>query len=186
MTTASHIARALRFFQQYSRVRPPSIPASLTPDVLMSSQRVRRFATRTDLLRGWRMLGPGGAGTRGGAMPRTNRVSNHMWADWLRRVMVENRYFGRLAAGAWSGTFFHQEKYPRRWSDASRLTVEQADWLAEWPRLLEKIEAGELPVLQRSARGGETTPRSARRRFRSVPRTISIAIQGFASCSPAP
>jgi tRNA A-37 threonylcarbamoyl transferase component Bud32 len=116
-------------------------------DLLRLGHSVRRFASSTDLLRGWRMLGPAGP------MPKTNRVSNRMWSDVLRRVMAENRYFGRLESGPWSGTFFHQEKYPRRWSDASRLTVEQADWLIAWPKLLGQIEADTLPVLKRTASG---------------------------------
>jgi tRNA A-37 threonylcarbamoyl transferase component Bud32 len=121
-------------------------------DLLRLGHSVRRFATRTNLLRGWRMLGPGGGG-RGAPMPKTNRISNRMWADLLRRVMVENRYFGRLEAGAWSGTFFLHEKYPRRWSDASRLTVEPSDWETQWPRLLADIEADQLAVLKRSPSG---------------------------------
>jgi tRNA A-37 threonylcarbamoyl transferase component Bud32 len=119
-------------------------------DLLRLAHSVRRFATRTDLLRGWRLLGPGGGA---GPMPPANRVSNRMWADLLRRVMAENRYFGRLEAGQWTGTFFRQEKYPRRWSDASRLTVEENDWLAAWPKLLAQIESGEVNVLKRSPSG---------------------------------
>ncbi|HWC90211.1 MAG TPA: hypothetical protein VG433_11160, partial [Pirellulales bacterium] len=117
-------------------------------DLLRLGHSVRRFATRTDLLRGWRMLGPSGA-----PLPKANRISNRMWADLLQRVMAENRYFGRLEAGAWSGTFFQHEKYPRRWSDASRLTVEPGDWAAAWPGLLADIEADRLAVLKRSRSG---------------------------------
>ena len=111
---------------------------------------VGRYATAADLLRGWNELGPGAERP----MPIENPVSTQLASAFIRgRVTSENRYFGRLSHGPWRGTFFKQEKFPRRWSAASRLTITHDDWRRELPRLLGQIERDELPVLKRSRSG---------------------------------
>jgi tRNA A-37 threonylcarbamoyl transferase component Bud32 len=116
-------------------------------DVLRLGASVNRFATKTDLLRGWRKL----VGDE--PLPRDNPVSREHWRDSIQRVGEENRYFGKLRLGEWTGWFFRHTKHPRCWSVASRLTVGQADWERAWPILLAQLERDELKVLKRSRSG---------------------------------
>ena len=115
-------------------------------DVLMLGHSVNRFATRSDLLRGWDLLGDG-------PIPLRNRVSFRLWHKAASIITDENRYFGRMRAGAWGGTFFSHEKYPRRWSPVSRLDISTDDWSGAWPTLLERVETDQMEVLKRSASG---------------------------------
>ena len=113
-------------------------------DVMQLGASVSRFATRTDLVRGWRALG---AGDR---PPEENPVGLKLWRDLLSRTNRDNRYFGRLEFGAWRGVFFRQTKHPRRWAAASQLNIDQADWQQGWPDLIAQIEADTMPVIKRS------------------------------------
>ena len=70
-------------------------------------------ASRTDLLRGWNLLGAGLD------PPKTNPVSKGVYRTFMERVTRENRYFGLLDVDGWRGVFFKQAKYPRPWSAAS-------------------------------------------------------------------
>ena len=123
----------------------------LTPrHLLYLGHSVRRYATMTDLLRGWYDIGPG----RGRRMPARNRVSAAIWRDFIRdQIESENRYFGRISRGNWAGAFFKSFKFPRRWSPASALEVTHEDWNSELPRLLGLIEKDQLDVLKRSRSG---------------------------------
>jgi tRNA A-37 threonylcarbamoyl transferase component Bud32 len=108
---------------------------------------VSRFATRTDLLRGWYELGTSRP------IPRHNPEAEVYWRDAFRRVGRENAYFGRISLGDWSGSFFKRHKHPYRWSTASRLCVLREDWERELPRLLSLIERDELKAIKRSKSG---------------------------------
>jgi tRNA A-37 threonylcarbamoyl transferase component Bud32 len=113
-------------------------------DVMQLGASVSRFATRTDLVRGWRALG---AGDR---PPEENPVGLKLWRDLLSRTGGDNRYFGRLEFGDWRGIFFRQTKHPRRWSAASRLNITEANWQQGWPNMIAEIETDTMPVLKRS------------------------------------
>ena len=116
-------------------------------DLLMLGHSSRRWATATDLLRGWNELGPGGP------MPATNALSRQLWDRFLGSVSRKGRYFGRLQDGDWDGVYYKQSKLPHRWSTASRLDVSADDWAREWPLLLGRISRGELEVLKHSRSG---------------------------------
>jgi len=109
-----------------------------------------RYATRSDVQRGWELLGPGGR------LPRSNPLSRRIWATFMRRITGENDYFGRLEpadAQGWSGVFFKQYKYPYRWSGLSQSRITRQDWLGAWPQLLQAIQADTLQVIKRSRSG---------------------------------
>ena len=65
----------------------------------------------------------------------------------------DNRYFGRLDAGDWRGTFFKHAKFPRRWSPVSRFDVTDEHWREAWRDLWTRIDADQMDVLKRSASG---------------------------------
>ncbi|MDB5332527.1 MAG: hypothetical protein JWP03_3678, partial [Phycisphaerales bacterium] len=109
---------------------------------------VGRYATRTDFLRGWDALGPGGK------LPLYNPLTNTLAGTFLRRrATSENRYFGQIESDGWRGAFFKQDKYPRRWSTASGLQITREDWERELPRLLREIDEGKLKVIKSSKSG---------------------------------
>ncbi len=116
-------------------------------DIQMLEHSVRRRATRTDLLRGWKLLGPGGP------MPTTNPLNKFLWDRFLDGITRENRYFGKLAIGDWSGVYFKHTKYPYRWSAASQLEFSKSDWEQAWPKLLEKIDEQATTALKRTRSG---------------------------------
>ena len=127
-------------------VRPDGLKLT---DVLLLGHSAGRFATRSDILRGWRLLGPEGAATP----PLYNRVSNRIYRLVLGRSAGENRYFGRLGLGEWNGLFFKHAKYPRRWSQASQTETSSDDWARAWPEILRRLERDEFEVLKRSRSG---------------------------------
>jgi tRNA A-37 threonylcarbamoyl transferase component Bud32 len=123
--------------------------SGLVPDdIFRLAHNASRFATRTDLLRGWRLLGPTDA-----PMPQRNPVSNRVYRTFLERATRENRYFGLLESGDWRGVFFKHAKYPRPWSSVSRMSFSADDWRLAWPDLLSRIEADQLEVIKRSRSG---------------------------------
>jgi len=126
-------------------VRPTGLRMN---DVLQLWHGVSRYATRTDLLRGWYAL-------HAGADPPTrNWVAERQYRKLIERATVgDNRYFGPFRAGAWSGRFFKQTKHARPGSVVSRLNVTSDDWAKAWPHLLEQIEQDQLTVLKRSRSG---------------------------------
>ncbi len=116
-------------------------------DLQLLANSVGRYATLTDLQRGWDELGPGGR------MPVRNPVTAQFSREWIYRITGNNRYFGQLDCEGWHGHFFKQEKNPRRWSRASQLTIDRRDWLAALPALLAAMEADQLPIIKRSPSG---------------------------------
>src|SRR6266480_345741 len=87
-----------------------------TKDLLLLGHSARRFATTTDLLRGWREL------TSGGDMPAVNRDSRRLYRKFLERATRENRYFGKLSdSRGWRGHFVKEMKFSRRFSTASQM-----------------------------------------------------------------
>lgn len=117
-----------------------------TKDILLLGHSVSRYATRTDIVRGWRLFSDG-------PLPRKNKVRRRNWRKFLESSRGENPYFGRLRVGEWAGHFYRHAKFPRRWAPVSRLHVSHEDWEHEWPRLLARIEADQLEILKRSPSG---------------------------------
>lgn len=124
-------------------------PAGLTQaDVFRLWHSASRFATRTDLLRGWKLLGDDAP------VPRNNPASARVYRAFLDRTKGENRYFSRLDFGSgWRGLAFKHAKYPRPWSSVSAMTFGAEDWGRAWAQLLEQIEADALDVIKRSHSG---------------------------------
>ena len=124
-------------------------PGGLTQaDVFRLWHNASRFATRTDLLRAWKLLG------RGAPVPRDNPVSARVYRNFLARTAEDNRYFGRLDFGdGWRGVFFRRAKYPRPWSAVSGMAFEADQWRRAWPDLLRRVEADQLEVIKRSPSG---------------------------------
>ena len=119
-----------------------------TRDILQLGHSVSRFATRTDLLRGWFEL------SGGDRLPDRNPVAVRRFAAFVQKAAGPNRYFGRLGeADGWGGPCFKQAKYPRRWSAASQMEFTDADWRGAWATLRGQIEADALEVLKRTASG---------------------------------
>lgn len=119
-----------------------------TDDLLRLGQSVSRYATRTDLLRGWRQLGGGDR------LPDRNRVAERVYRSLAQNAAGNNRYFGTMVDGdGWHGNFFKRVKYPRRWSSISPMTFTDDDWRSAWATLREQIEADSLEVLKRSPSG---------------------------------
>jgi tRNA A-37 threonylcarbamoyl transferase component Bud32 len=116
-------------------------------DLMLLGHSVSRFATKTDLHRGWLEL------ASGGSMPRRNPVSARQWRKLVERCTQDNRYFGRLDIGEWHGHCFKSTKFPRRWATVSQLTINSDEWQQQWPELFRKLEAGELEPLKRSRSG---------------------------------
>lgn len=131
-------------------------------NVFKLAHSVRGMATRTDLLRAWRELGPGGL------MPLQNPVSDPQWRKFIERTRRENDYFGILKFGAWRGHFFRKYKYARRWAPASDLQISREDWQRAWPELLRKVEAAELQPIKRGL-SGEVLATDLQLGGRSVP-----------------
>ncbi len=116
--------------------------------LLYLGHSVLRYATRTDLLRGWKELGPGGP------LPLPSRAAAGLGgAVIVGRVVGENRYFGRFHWRQWSGSYFKRDKFPRRGSIASQLEITPSDWERELPQLFDRIERDELKILKRSKSG---------------------------------
>ena len=115
-------------------------------DIYTLAHSAAAFGTLTDLLRGWKLL-------VGGRMPRRNPLSHQLRMAFLKRIGADNRYFGRLQSGQWGGMFFRFTKFPKRWSQASKLTIGQADWERQWSVLLDQVENDRLEVIKRSRSG---------------------------------
>lgn len=107
-------------------------------------------ATRTDLLRAWRRIGPDGA-----PLPRIDsRTARRQWRKSVERMCTETDYAGRVdLAGGWRCSYFKRTKITQRWSAASGLTISADDWRREWPRLLQQVESETLYPLKRGASG---------------------------------
>ena len=115
-------------------------------DVYRLAHSAALFGTRTDLMRGWKLL-------VGGRMPRRNPMSPRLRREYVNRIRGGSRYVGRFEWGQWQGLFFKNTKFPKRWSDVSRLKVERVDWEREFPLLLQQLDQDELKVMKRSRSG---------------------------------
>ena len=115
--------------------------------LLHLAHSVSRYATKRDFLRGWQQLGPGGP------LPINNPVTTSLVESFISRITGENRYFGKISVEDWCGSYFKHDKYPRRWSAASQLQIERADWDRILPDLLRRIDADQLQVIKRSKSG---------------------------------
>src|ERR1019366_6522196 len=116
-------------------------------DLMMLGHSARRFARLSDLLRGWEMLGPGGA------PPNRNPLSEFLWKRFLQGITKENRYFGKLKIDGLRGVFSKRTKLAYRWSVASRMEIGAEDWRQQLPVLLEQIDQDKLQVIKRSRSG---------------------------------
>lgn len=115
-------------------------------DIFRLAHSVAPFATLTDLVRGYELL-------VGGFPPVRNPLSRSLRRAFLKRIGGDNRYFGRLSVGDWSGVFFRSTKFAKRWSQASTLSINASEWQAAWPALWQKLERDELKLLKRSRSG---------------------------------
>jgi tRNA A-37 threonylcarbamoyl transferase component Bud32 len=116
-------------------------------DLMMLGHSSRRFATLTDLIRGWDMLGPGGL------PPVRNTLSEFLWKRFLQGITKENRYFGKLNTDGWRGIYCKRTHHAYRWSIASRMEIGADDWQQQLPALLKQIEEDKLQVIKRSRSG---------------------------------
>jgi tRNA A-37 threonylcarbamoyl transferase component Bud32 len=116
-------------------------------DLLHLAHSAGTHATIGDLRRAWESVGPPGP------MPKTNPVSRSLWRKQLSRITSNNRYFGSIRSGDWSGWHFKQAKFPRPWSSSSGLTFTTDQWQSAWSTLVKKIESDQLDILKRSASG---------------------------------
>jgi tRNA A-37 threonylcarbamoyl transferase component Bud32 len=84
---------------------------------------------------------------------RKNAMRRRQYRKFLEACVGENRFFGKMTLGEWSGNFYKQFKFPRRWSRVSQIEETREDWEREWPNLLARIEADQLEIIKRSASG---------------------------------
>lgn len=116
-------------------------------DVMKLGHSASRFATRTDLLRGWDLVGSGGP------MPPNNPQSATAWRGFAEKSKGDGRYFARVEIDGWQGICFQSTKYPRRFSPASQQTFTAEQWTAATRELLAKLNADTLHVIKRTASG---------------------------------
>jgi tRNA A-37 threonylcarbamoyl transferase component Bud32 len=117
-------------------------------DVLLLGHSVNRYASVSDLRRGWDALGYADE-----ALPRRNPISFKQWRKFISKTRGDNAYFGTFREGDWTGTFFKHSKFPRRWAPASRLDATEAQWRDAWRDLWTRIDADQLTIIKRSASG---------------------------------
>jgi tRNA A-37 threonylcarbamoyl transferase component Bud32 len=117
-------------------------------DLMLLGHSAARYATRGEILRGWRELGPAEA-----AAPAKNLVSGKLWRKMAGRAVDENDYFARLTAAGWTGYGFLRTKFPYPWSRVSALTFEPADLQRAWADLVGRIERGDVSYLKQSESG---------------------------------
>lgn len=118
-------------------------------DVMLLGHSVNRYATVSDLQRGWAALGNEDA-----PLPRRNPISFKQWRKFISKTRGENAYFGRFRDGdGWRGTFFKHAKFPRRWAPVSRLDTTAQQWRDAWRDLWTRIDADQMTILKRSASG---------------------------------
>jgi hypothetical protein len=116
-------------------------------DLFLLATSAHPYATRADILRAWKQLGPGAP------LPQNNPRARAIWRSLLSRAFHNDRYFGHLDSAGWSGHFFRHAKFPHRWSTVSRMDISDQDWQIAWPLLLKQIESDQLEVLKRSPSG---------------------------------
>lgn len=117
--------------------------------ILRLGHSVARYATRMDIVRAWNLLAPGSP------MPRGNKLSPRIWRKFVALSRGDNRYFGHVESGGWTGVAFRQWKYPARWSPASQLNIDPAEWERIWPGLLAQLDGGNELESLKSSRSGD-------------------------------
>ena len=116
-------------------------------DIHALAADAERFISRSELLRAWKKLGPGGD------LPPTNPLLPRLRRQWLRETTRENAHFGQLVSGTWAGHCYKAAPRPFHWSLASRLAFTREDWAATWPMLLKQIEAGQFETIKEGDSG---------------------------------
>ncbi|HVT90979.1 MAG TPA: hypothetical protein VHD56_19155 [Tepidisphaeraceae bacterium] len=116
-------------------------------DLYTLAHNAAGIATRTDLLRGWRILNPDSL------PPKLNPMSKTLSQKLVRQSQRENESFGTIEIGEWSGVFTKTAHRPKPWAMASHLNISQNDWKTAWPILLAQIESEQLTHLKRDASG---------------------------------
>lgn len=116
--------------------------------VLMLGHSAGRWASRAEMLRGWRLLT-----ATDSRPPDENPVSEAMSRKFLQRTRGDNAYFGKIELDGLQGQFFKRVKSPRWWSPVSQLTITAGDWSTQWPIIQRKLENDEYPAIKRSASG---------------------------------
>lgn len=111
-------------------------------DLYALHQAFRDVATRTDVLRVWRIVAPGSR------LP----VRNPMVLDNARMLARSARRgtapFARFDDAGWTVTFAGQSPCPGEWSMASRRAVSEDAMRDAWRDLRARLEAGQLEVLK--------------------------------------
>jgi hypothetical protein len=116
-------------------------------DVFTLGHSAARFASRSELMRGWNRLNPDEL------MPRKNPLSPKLWKKLERRSLRENEDFGAIRSGVWKGHFTKSNRFAVPWSLASRLKIGGKDWETGWPALLTQIQSDQLETVKRDASG---------------------------------
>ena len=120
----------------------------LLKQLLLLGHSAGRYATRTEILRGWRELAPDDA-----RIPTRNPVSVRLWHKMAGRAADENAYFAKLRVGEWTGFGFKRAKFPYAWSRVSGMEFERGELERAWGELSGRIERGEVQYLKQSESG---------------------------------
>jgi hypothetical protein len=115
--------------------------------IMRLGHSVTRFATKTDVLRGWRAF-------TDAPLPRKNPTRKRQWRKFLESSLGDNRYFARVRLRQnWSAHLYRHCKFPRRWAPLSRIDIDPKDIERQWPLLLAKIDSDQIEILKRSKSG---------------------------------
>jgi hypothetical protein len=136
-----HTPQGLHLLDAYSLRYGPLSVADLEVLALSASA-----ATRTDLLRAWKLLGPPNTPLP----PVTTPAAKRLWRKTAQRMSADNAYCMRLQIAGYEGLAFRSWKFPVRHSPASALDITPEDWKSELPRLLTQLDADTLYPLKRS------------------------------------
>jgi tRNA A-37 threonylcarbamoyl transferase component Bud32 len=116
--------------------------------LLLLGHSAGRYATRTEMVRGWRELAPDDA-----RVPVRNPVSVRLWHKMAGRAVEENAYFAKLRVGEWTGFGFKRAKFPYAWSRVSGTEFERGELERAWGELSGRIERGEVRYIKQSESG---------------------------------
>ncbi|MCS7033687.1 MAG: hypothetical protein NZ561_06785 [Phycisphaerae bacterium] len=116
--------------------------------VMMLGHSVARWASRADMVRGWRKLM-----ATSGTPPLQNSLDSRLYRKLVRRTLRENTYFGRLNCDGFRGQFVKSMPSRRWWCPASALQVTAEDWIREWPAIRQGIEQDRFTVIKRGDSG---------------------------------
>lgn len=116
----------------------------LTPEQLMQFvHRIEPWVSRSDKLRGWRMIRRSDTG-----VPPIDRLKVRRYH---RDLKTDTTQFIRI--GPWSGWFKSSHDRPLDYALSSRLNITVEDWRREWPRLIQLIRADQLDILKSDESG---------------------------------